>query len=191
MSRLVLCALLAVTLAACGGGKPAAAPGGGGATSAAESTGEPGDGGDPTEGSPGTTGEDHASETAGETETDASETTGAGETDSDVEDGRSGGEAGRKAGRGKAASRDKPAATVTIVDFAFEPTEVTVAAGQSVRFAYDPAGKTIHNVTFPRGRSSESLGRGDRFDRTFAEPGTYDYLCTIHTPMKGTVVVEP
>jgi plastocyanin len=37
---------------------------------------------------------------------------------------------------------------------------------------------------------SEALDTDARFSYVFTEPGTYDYLCTIHPKMAGRVIVE-
>ena len=31
----------------------------------------------------------------------------------------------------------------------------------------------------------------DSFSFTFTEPGTYEYFCSLHPRMTGTIVVEP
>jgi plastocyanin len=45
-----------------------------------------------------------------------------------------------------------------------------------------------HDVAFDDGPASLKLRTGT-WGRTFEEPGTYDYLCTLHPNMTGTVTV--
>lgn len=80
------------------------------------------------------------------------------------------------------------AAAVAIVDLAFEPPLVTVAAGTEV--VWTNTGQIPHTVT---GDDFDSgvLENSQEFRRVFADPGTYDYFCAIHPGMTGQVVVEP
>jgi plastocyanin len=38
---------------------------------------------------------------------------------------------------------------------------------------------------------SKALDTDDSFSFTFTAPGTYEYFCSLHPRMTGTVVVEP
>ncbi|HII00305.1 TPA: cupredoxin family copper-binding protein [Methanosarcinaceae archaeon] len=76
---------------------------------------------------------------------------------------------------------------VEIRDFTYIPDTLTVEAGQTIRWTnYDTA---IHNVV-GSGLESDTLQEGDTFTFTFEEEGTYDYICTFHPWMEGTVIVE-
>ncbi len=81
---------------------------------------------------------------------------------------------------------------VEVVDFAFEPAELDVEPGTTV--AWTNAGEQIHNVkAIGRGPGffSEAMNPGDEFEHRFSEPGTYDYLCTLHPEMmKATITVS-
>lgn len=77
---------------------------------------------------------------------------------------------------------------VAIVDFAFEPAQVSIAAGSEVTWSH--AGRAPHTVTFDDGTDSGQLDGGDTYSRTFAQAGTYDYHCAIHPTMTGTVTVD-
>jgi plastocyanin len=46
-----------------------------------------------------------------------------------------------------------------------------------------------HNVKGD-GFRSPTLSKGKKWSHTFAEAGTFDYLCTLHPAMKGTVEVS-
>src|SRR5215217_3958974 len=77
---------------------------------------------------------------------------------------------------------------VSIVDFAFQPASIEVAAGSTV--TWTNTGAATHTVTADNGAfDSGQLGPGATFSQTFTTPGTYTYHCEIHPRMTGTVVV--
>jgi plastocyanin len=77
-------------------------------------------------------------------------------------------------------------ATVRVEDNLFTPRVLTVPMGAVVEWRW--VGGNPHNVTGDDFASpSESSGA---FDRSFAQPGTYSYRCTIHPHMLGEVVVH-
>ena len=79
-------------------------------------------------------------------------------------------------------------ASVSIVDFAFEPSDVSVGAGATVTWVND--GQQPHTVKWSDDEpESRDLANGDDYDRTFDTPGTYDYICGIHPDMTGSVTV--
>jgi plastocyanin len=83
-----------------------------------------------------------------------------------------------------------PAATavVGIVDFAFIPAALTVKAGTTV--AWTNKDTIAHTVDFMTGGiSSSALNQNEQFTHTFATPGTYGYICSIHPFMHGSVTV--
>jgi plastocyanin len=79
--------------------------------------------------------------------------------------------------------------SVTIKDFAFEPTSITIAPGSTVTWTnQDTVG---HTATADDGAfDSRTMGSGATFSETFSSPGTYQYHCTIHPAMKATIVVQ-
>jgi len=78
--------------------------------------------------------------------------------------------------------------SVTIIDFAFQPAFVSVAAGSTVTWLND--GGSPHTVTSDNGAfDSNMLSPGGRFSEPFWTPGTYSYHCAIHPSMTGTVQV--
>ena len=79
-------------------------------------------------------------------------------------------------------------AAVAIRDFAFAPGTVTVAPGSTVTWTNGDG--AAHTVTFDDGTGSGKLASGATFSRTFDAPGTYAYVCSIHSSMKGEVVVK-
>jgi plastocyanin len=79
-------------------------------------------------------------------------------------------------------------ASVTIVDFAFNPGSVTVDVGGIVTWTNQ--GPSPHTVTADGGGfDSGQLDTGGSFSYTFATAGTYAYHCAIHPDMVGSVVV--
>jgi len=78
---------------------------------------------------------------------------------------------------------------VEIVEFNFEPEEITVPAGTTITFTNQdeaPHTATADDSSF----DTKELGKGDSAEATFDEPGTYPYYCRFHAFMKGSVVVE-
>jgi plastocyanin len=76
---------------------------------------------------------------------------------------------------------------VTIRDFMFSPATLTVTAGSTVTWTNQD--EEPHTV-MGDGLKSPVLGNaGSSFKHTFATPGTYTYVCSIHPFMHGTVTV--
>ena len=82
-----------------------------------------------------------------------------------------------------------PAAGVTIdmVDLAFKPRAVTIERGQTVTFRN--RGKVTHNAK-GKGFFSRVVEPGGSYRHTFKAAGTFEYLCTFHPGMEGTLTVE-
>jgi plastocyanin len=76
--------------------------------------------------------------------------------------------------------------TVVIRDLAFEPETLTVKAGDAVTWRWDD-GAIAHDVEGD-GFRSEVMSEGT-FSQRFDEPGTYDYVCTLHPNMTATIEV--
>lgn len=68
----------------------------------------------------------------------------------------------------------------------FRPDAVVVPAGATVTWRFD--GNVTHDIVGDEwGTPARSEGI---FSHVFTEPGTYDYRCTLHGPMRGRVIVE-
>jgi plastocyanin len=89
--------------------------------------------------------------------------------------------------RPAAATSPVAATSVSIVNFAFSPAAVTVKAGATV--TWTNRDEDAHTVAIAGAPTSAPLQNGDTFTHTFAQPGSYSYLCTIHPYMRGMVVV--
>lgn len=77
---------------------------------------------------------------------------------------------------------------IVIENFAFSPAELTMMAGDRVRFTNAdgaPHTATADNGSFDTGR----LSRGQAVEMQFTTPGTYSYFCAIHPRMKGVIIV--
>ncbi|MEA2469299.1 MAG: hypothetical protein QOE38_297 [Thermoleophilaceae bacterium] len=93
------------------------------------------------------------------------------------------------------------AADVTISNFAFNPTPITITQGDTVTWHW--AGPdTNHSVTSDPGQAdsfdSDPAGPpnnlthppGSTFDHTFNASGTFTYICKVHSFMTGKVIVN-
>ena len=81
-------------------------------------------------------------------------------------------------------------AAVRISNFAFAPATLSVTVGTTV--TWTNADDDAHTVVEKdRKFKSAALDTDDTFSRTFAEPGEYQYFCSIHSYMVGKIVVKP
>ncbi|WP_156737930.1 cupredoxin domain-containing protein [Mycobacterium scrofulaceum] len=91
------------------------------------------------------------------------------------------------------ASASAPAAPVSgnqvnIDGFAFAPATLTVTAGTTV--TWTNRDEEPHTVAASDGSfHSPGMGTGATFTHTFTDAGTFDYVCSIHPMMHGSVVV--
>jgi plastocyanin len=76
--------------------------------------------------------------------------------------------------------------TVTIQDMAYTPETLTVQAGITVTWVWND-GAIAHDVKGDDFRS-KVISEGT-FSHRFDQPGSYDYLCTLHPNMTGTIEV--
>jgi plastocyanin len=78
---------------------------------------------------------------------------------------------------------------VEIDNFSFSPQRVTVKVGTTVTWTNDD--DTPHTVaSSTKLFKSKALDTTDSFSFTFTTPGAYQYFCSLHPHMTGTVVVE-
>src|SRR5437867_12632451 len=79
--------------------------------------------------------------------------------------------------------------TIGIKQFKYGPSMLTVPVGTTVTWVNHD--EEPHTVTSGTGAfSSAGLVNDDTFVQTFTKPGTYQYFCSIHPYMKGTLVVK-
>jgi len=79
---------------------------------------------------------------------------------------------------------------VRIVDFAFEPATLTVPVGTTVIWRNTGVQHTVLTLTGSVRIASDVLEGGDAFSFTFAQSGTFPYVCGLHPDMEGTIVVR-
>lgn len=77
---------------------------------------------------------------------------------------------------------------VTIEGVKYDPPTVTVKRGDSVTWTNkDPY---PHTVTAPGAFDSKEIGADRKWTYVARKAGRYDYICTLHPNMKGTLVVQ-
>ncbi|MBW3538138.1 cupredoxin family copper-binding protein [Candidatus Parcubacteria bacterium] len=96
--------------------------------------------------------------------------------------------AGGETGDGQAEADGR----VTVQGFAFKPAVLTVKKGTTVTWTNRDSAK--HNVVSAedspaQGLNGPLLAKGESYEYTFTETGTYQYFCEPHPYMKGTVEV--
>ena len=80
-------------------------------------------------------------------------------------------------------------ATVKIDNFAFAPATLTITAGTTVTWKNED--DSPHRIGDKNGTfKSAALDTDDTFSHTFAAPGEYPYICTIHPYMAGKIIVK-
>ncbi len=77
---------------------------------------------------------------------------------------------------------------VRIDAFAFEPPAVTVDLGDTVAWRNDDP--VPHTVTAPGVFDSGAIAAGGAWRYTTAKRGRFDYICSFHPNMKGTLIVR-
>lgn len=81
------------------------------------------------------------------------------------------------------------AGSVSIKDFSYGPSSITVHVGDTV--TWSNAGPSEHTATASNGSFDTGiLKKGRSGSHTFNTAGTFNYICSVHPFMKGTVVVE-
>lgn len=80
-------------------------------------------------------------------------------------------------------------ASVSIIDLDFVPGALEVSVGTEVVWTND--GALPHTVTFEDGSADSGvMDAGDTYRRTFEAAGSFDYICSIHPAMTGTISVS-
>ena len=81
---------------------------------------------------------------------------------------------------------------VTIANMAFSPSQITVNKGDTVTWTNNDS--TTHTVTDDLsnvgGPSSGDIAPGSTYSFTFTKSGSFQYHCSIHPSMRGTIVVK-
>lgn len=90
------------------------------------------------------------------------------------------------------APRTRAASTISveISGFAFQPATVTIQVGDTVTWTnLDGAAHTATD-TGPQALFDGVMDNGESFSYTFTQAGTFNYFCTFHPQMTGTVIVQ-
>jgi plastocyanin len=78
---------------------------------------------------------------------------------------------------------------VKIDNFTFAPQRVTVKAGTTITWTNnDDTPHVVASAT--KAFRSKALDTDDKFSFTFTTAGVYEYFCSLHPHMIGTIVVE-
>jgi plastocyanin len=78
---------------------------------------------------------------------------------------------------------------VKIDNFTFTPQRLTVKTGTTITWTnQDDIPHTVASTT--KQFKSTVLDTGDKFSFTFTTAGSYEYFCSLHPHMTGTIVVE-
>ena len=79
--------------------------------------------------------------------------------------------------------------TLTASNFAFDPSELSAAAGDTIEFTNED--DAPHTFTADDASIDEEVDAGGSttIDLADVEPGTYDFVCKIHPDMTGTLEV--
>jgi plastocyanin len=95
------------------------------------------------------------------------------------------------AGCGGAGESSEPVATTEVKmvkSYRFDPKTIEIKAGQTVTWTNED--NFTHTVEV-EGQEDHKVGQGESVQITFDEPGTYEYVCTLHSQdMDGTVIVK-
>ena len=78
-------------------------------------------------------------------------------------------------------------AVITIKDFSFIPASITINKGTTVRWVNQDS---VSHAIKSESVNSQEFGKGQIFEFKFENPGTYDYICGLHPPMKGRIIVN-
>lgn len=95
----------------------------------------------------------------------------------------------------------RPPVKVTVNDFFFAPTSVTIRKGRAVRWVWSSRNTEPHDVHLKQGpanlkgksrySTTTTAVTDARFQRVFEVPGTYKYICTVHPrKMRMTLTVR-
>jgi plastocyanin len=80
--------------------------------------------------------------------------------------------------------------SIAIQNYTFSPEKLTVVAGTKVTWVnHDQVPHTV--VEKDRKFHSSALDTNDSYSFTFNTPGVYQYFCTLHPTMTGTITVAP
>jgi len=93
--------------------------------------------------------------------------------------------------RAKAPAAKAVAKEITIDNFTYNPSRLTVPVGTKVTWINrDDVPHTVTSSAKPRRFKSGTLDTDDRFSHVFTAPGTYKYFCAVHPHMTAQIIVK-
>jgi plastocyanin len=79
---------------------------------------------------------------------------------------------------------------IEIKDFAFNPQTITVKSGDKITWInHDEEPHTVVSVG-KKFQKSSALDTDQEFSIIAGAPGTYEYFCSVHPKMTGTIIVQ-
>jgi plastocyanin len=86
-------------------------------------------------------------------------------------------------------------ATDTGADLKFDPATVTAPAGADIVLTFENRATVPHNLTFSEPISAATAtvvtpGASETVEFRAPDPGSYEFTCTLHPGMAGTLTVE-
>ena len=89
-------------------------------------------------------------------------------------------------------ARAQATVEVGIQDYKFQPQQLKIKAGTTVRWTNNEK-RTTHSVLFsgPEGFEGERIFPGESWQHRFDKPGVFVYSCGPHPEMKGQIEVTP
>ena len=78
--------------------------------------------------------------------------------------------------------------SIEIKNMSFNPNNISVASGSVITVTNNDS--TNHTITANDGSFNHPVSAGQSVTFTIDNPGTYDYHCSIHTYMTGTILVQ-
>lgn len=90
------------------------------------------------------------------------------------------------------ANQTSPSGQVSIQNMLFTPSQVTIAKGGSVTWTNNDSitHTVVDDLSNVGGPASGDIAPGQSYTFTFNKTGSFQYHCSIHPSMRGTIVVK-
>ena len=80
---------------------------------------------------------------------------------------------------------------ISIQNYDYSPNTLTISVGTTVTWKnLDNVPHTVADMNNPRSFGSKLLTNGTTYSYTFTQAGTFQYFCTMHPFMTGTIIVQ-
>lgn len=89
-------------------------------------------------------------------------------------------------------TQNQAAGSVSIRNMMFTPSQITVAKGSKVTWTNNDSvtHTVVDDLSNVGGPNSGDIAPGATYSFTFNKAGSYQYHCSIHPSMRGTIVVK-